>query len=543
MPSLPASLPPPPVLAPNTVTCALCTRQFAKYTCPACNAPYCSLPCFRSPAHAQCSEGFYKKEVEADIRVAPGKSAAERRRMMELLRRFEEESAASQSTSDGALSTSLSPSASANADPDFNSDEDEDDEADALAPRLAHLDLESTPPSALWALLPRAARARFLRAMGDPSSPLARELLAAASVGAGVVPWWEVASASDASAEGIPAPTPEASAPPPIALPPALTAPAPAPAPAAARALIYNIAALLIAYAYTTRHLGRARLSSSSSSPSPPPFSSTAPAPASNPNPNPPANAPNEDEDEARTLLTSLTPFLTARADTTRHPDLGSALTALRSRMPEDTPLAPLLRDAAALLRTPLVVELASPSDAESPSPASPADGAHKSASAPSAPPAFPADVQASRNPDAQTIPANSQTSQLPALRALGDLHALFRAPRVRHKLVFYGAALVAAFAPVRDSAPAALREAAPLRESGEVREVKEAREGREVVAELERAAGEEGRLERERERDRDREGGAGGGFDVGEERKGRKGVRFGIEEVGGGEDGGSRVT
>ncbi|KAJ6591144.1 hypothetical protein DFH09DRAFT_1306771 [Mycena vulgaris] len=49
MPSLPAPLP-PPVLAPdpNTVTCALCTRQFAKYTCPACNAPYCSLPCFRS---------------------------------------------------------------------------------------------------------------------------------------------------------------------------------------------------------------------------------------------------------------------------------------------------------------------------------------------------------------------------------------------------------------------------------------------------------------------------------------------------------------
>lgn len=29
-------------------TARSCRRQFSKYTCPTCNAPYCSLPCFRS---------------------------------------------------------------------------------------------------------------------------------------------------------------------------------------------------------------------------------------------------------------------------------------------------------------------------------------------------------------------------------------------------------------------------------------------------------------------------------------------------------------
>lgn len=28
--------------------CSSCRRQIAKYTCPKCNLPYCSLACFRS---------------------------------------------------------------------------------------------------------------------------------------------------------------------------------------------------------------------------------------------------------------------------------------------------------------------------------------------------------------------------------------------------------------------------------------------------------------------------------------------------------------
>ena len=44
-------------------------------------------------SHSQCSESFYKKELESQIKTEPTKSADERRKMMELLKRFEEESA------------------------------------------------------------------------------------------------------------------------------------------------------------------------------------------------------------------------------------------------------------------------------------------------------------------------------------------------------------------------------------------------------------------------------------------------------------------
>ncbi|KAH9951173.1 hypothetical protein B0H21DRAFT_355921 [Amylocystis lapponica] len=30
------------------IPCAICRRQFSKYSCPRCNIPYCSLTCFRS---------------------------------------------------------------------------------------------------------------------------------------------------------------------------------------------------------------------------------------------------------------------------------------------------------------------------------------------------------------------------------------------------------------------------------------------------------------------------------------------------------------
>jgi hypothetical protein len=47
-------------------------------------------------AHTQCSETFYKKEIEAEIHAEPSKNAQERQRMMDLLKKFEEESVADQ---------------------------------------------------------------------------------------------------------------------------------------------------------------------------------------------------------------------------------------------------------------------------------------------------------------------------------------------------------------------------------------------------------------------------------------------------------------
>ena len=70
-------------------------------------------------AHNQCSEGFYKKEIESDIHGGPSRSAQERQQMVEVLKKFEEESTNHLSFSD----------------------EDEDGKQSDLAKRLEAVDL------------------------------------------------------------------------------------------------------------------------------------------------------------------------------------------------------------------------------------------------------------------------------------------------------------------------------------------------------------------------------------------------------------------
>ena len=111
------------LIAPNR-----CCRQVARYTCPTCNVPYCSLICFRSEKHGQCSEGFYKRELESEIRSKPSASANERQRMLEMLRRLEEEGTQ---------------------DDDLDSDEAdvEYDESNALATKLSEINIGSSMQS------------------------------------------------------------------------------------------------------------------------------------------------------------------------------------------------------------------------------------------------------------------------------------------------------------------------------------------------------------------------------------------------------------
>lgn len=71
-------------------------------------------------SHADCSEAFYRKEVESDIRAEPSKTAEERKRMMDLLKRFEED------TADDELALD---------------EDDSDDGEDDLASKLESIDL------------------------------------------------------------------------------------------------------------------------------------------------------------------------------------------------------------------------------------------------------------------------------------------------------------------------------------------------------------------------------------------------------------------
>jgi len=227
--------------------------------------------------------------------------------MLELLKRFEEESAATQDEVDS---------------------EDENEESD-LSRRLQNVDLESTSPDHLWNLLTPAEREKFLKVMEDPSSELALQLLASEELEVEKQePWW---SAPTGLTKDLPGPsTKQYGAPPdPIEVPPSLTSPN-----RTAPSLIYNICAVFITYAYATRHLSVSPLST----------------------------AAEPDADAARALFADLTPFLTSRTSKILHPTLDSALTDIHSRLPPDSAATPqffalLLRDAAALLRPSLVVD------------------------------------------------------------------------------------------------------------------------------------------------------------------------------------------
>ncbi|XP_073460964.1 zinc finger HIT domain-containing protein 2 [Aquarana catesbeiana] len=89
---------PSPVITPTREeggggpgVCSLCLSGPGKYTCPRCNAPYCSLVCYKGPRHTACSELFYMDCVLQTLRE--DKAGGQGRQQMEemLLRLREEE--------------------------------------------------------------------------------------------------------------------------------------------------------------------------------------------------------------------------------------------------------------------------------------------------------------------------------------------------------------------------------------------------------------------------------------------------------------------
>ncbi|EIN09663.1 hypothetical protein PUNSTDRAFT_143152 [Punctularia strigosozonata HHB-11173 SS5] len=302
--------------------CGICRRQFSKYLCSRCNLPYCSLGCFRSDSHAECSEAFYRKEIESDISGTPSKTADERRQMMELLKRFEEDS---------------------QQDDDLTLDLDDEDE-NSLAARLGHLDIESASPDALWDALDDDQRAKFMKLLGNPSSEMAQQLLASPALqDTWLAPWWEDPSYNGHMQNGAVdlhdarrgqryGASPEMMSFPSKMVKSLSTAAHRGPF------LLYNLVAVCLAYAYTSRHLCAFPLSSVEVS----------------------------DIPITRSRIAGIAPFLTDRRSQFVHPTLSSVETAFYSHLSEggdsvsSEQFCLLLRDAAALLRARRVVQLRS---------------------------------------------------------------------------------------------------------------------------------------------------------------------------------------
>ncbi|KZT72024.1 hypothetical protein DAEQUDRAFT_763498 [Daedalea quercina L-15889] len=382
----PADVKTRPAAETTTLPCAICRRQFSRYTCPRCNIPYCSLTCFRSESHAECSETFYRKEIESDVRGDASKSAEQRHKTLELLKRFEEDS-----MDDDILEL----------------DSDDSDEIDAdLESRLKGVDLEAASCDDLWAALTPAEREKFTKALRDPSSELAQQLLSSEELeNVRTEPWWEGSKdTSGEQARGLRRAQKRYGKRPAMMQIPAHMTRTP-PTPGKFPLLLYNICAVMVAYAYATRYLATSPLTSLGAS----------------------------EEDEARRIVAQLVPFLTDRLSKVVHSTLSAAVTDLLSRFqPDAMPLmffSILLKDAATLLLPSTVVELSS----DLPAPQNPTSSGTSS----------PTPSASSPIDDLSTHPSAR------ALLALSDLFVLFKMSEpsklrhVAHKLTFYAAYVV----------------------------------------------------------------------------------------------------
>ncbi|XP_076090400.1 zinc finger HIT domain-containing protein 2-like [Mytilus galloprovincialis] len=131
--------------------CKLCLKTKVKYTCPRCNIQYCSLECYKSEKHLQCSENFYKECFMEGLKDF-GSSKEDKQNVLEMLQRVKDE------------------------DPGFDSDDDEDLEA-----RLQGLDLE-TDSKTVWNKLTDKEKKEFERLMAGGELSTLVEVW---------TPWWK----------------------------------------------------------------------------------------------------------------------------------------------------------------------------------------------------------------------------------------------------------------------------------------------------------------------------------------------------------------
>ncbi|KDQ19002.1 hypothetical protein BOTBODRAFT_481020 [Botryobasidium botryosum FD-172 SS1] len=347
----------------DKVLCGICHRQFMKYSCPTCNLSYCSLTCYRSDAHSQCTEVFYKRSLEEQIRSEPSKTTEEKRQMLSMLKRFEEESA--NADEEGLLGSGSGDEAEA--------------EEDNLSKRLENVDLDSADTNVLWSALSEKQREQFMRAMRDPSSELAQELLASEDLALyAFTPWWE-ASSIDGSEHAPPAM---------MELPESMVG---GTGSVRGPSLLYNLFAISLAYAYATRRL---QLS---------PLSSIAPT--------------GPDGDAAHGLVVKLVPFLADPKSAVVFESVEEVVTDIWSRADlSRLELRQSLGDAVRLLRPSLVT-------VESPTPFAPGSGM----------------VESHPRVNAFRMLSDLHTLFGGARRGASQK----RGVHIRRKLVFYGAHLV----------------------------------------------------------------------------------------------------
>lgn len=126
-------------------SCEICTSEKSKYCCPRCSVLYCSLACYKSQKHSDCSEEFYKEAVIAELKdqTSTDESPA---KILDILKRLNEDT------------DFLDPLDDEEGDPNEIIDSDDEDGTD-LADRLKGVNLDNG--DAVWDRLTDAERQQF----------------------------------------------------------------------------------------------------------------------------------------------------------------------------------------------------------------------------------------------------------------------------------------------------------------------------------------------------------------------------------------------
>ena len=136
--------------------CRVCTRNEAKYTCPRCNIPYCSVGCYASHGE-QCTEAFYREHVRDESALRQAEEDAETGKSA---REFIARALLREHDARGDFCVSSTFSASAQGEDDENEDSAEEEALD----RLAALDLDNCDninADALFKIMTQSQRRRF----------------------------------------------------------------------------------------------------------------------------------------------------------------------------------------------------------------------------------------------------------------------------------------------------------------------------------------------------------------------------------------------
>ncbi|XP_055694926.1 zinc finger HIT domain-containing protein 2 [Lutzomyia longipalpis] len=137
--------------------CELCTKEKAKYSCPRCNLLYCSVPCYQSQAHLQCSENFYRECIEEEMVSTknPSEIGESTKKMYEILKRMKHlDDNGEEDDIEEIFNPSLNESSG-----ESDLDSDDDTPAADLACRLDGVDLND--PEAVWSKLTKEEQQEF----------------------------------------------------------------------------------------------------------------------------------------------------------------------------------------------------------------------------------------------------------------------------------------------------------------------------------------------------------------------------------------------